>query len=142
MRSVVAVVLVLLAAAPAVAADPTALDRSYGAGGYAALPFGSDFAAAPGGGGGTGGGRGGFGIRRLDAEGRPAGEANLHVGTDARAAAVAVQADGRIVVAGSVVEGDRRVLAVARLTPELALDAAFANGGVARVADVAEPADV
>jgi hypothetical protein len=50
------------------------------------------------------------------------------------AAALAVQRDGRLLVAGTRVERGRRVLAVARVAPDGALDERFGNGGVATIA--------
>lgn len=72
-----------------------ALDASFGAAGWATVPFG---------------------------------------GTDARVAAMALQADGAIVVAGQTVEPPRvaRTAVVARLRSTGALDATFANSGVGR----------
>jgi uncharacterized delta-60 repeat protein len=58
------------------------------------------------------------------------GLARLDLGADAVAAGVALDAQGRIVVAGSRLLGGRHQFAVARLAPGGGLDAAFGDAGI------------
>jgi uncharacterized delta-60 repeat protein len=62
----------------------------------------------------------------LDADGRVTTD---FAGTNDRAAAVAVQPDGRIVAAGSTLDGGALAFALARYMPDGALDPAFGAGG-------------
>src|SRR5207244_4230455 len=57
------------------------------------------------------------------------GIATTHFLRDARAAGVAVQADGKIVVVGATNDGARSYFAVARYTANGSLDATFGSGG-------------
>jgi uncharacterized delta-60 repeat protein len=129
-----AAVLAAIAAAPAYAEDPAAPDPAYGAAGVASTPVNRDFAVLPDGGLVATGGA--FEVARLDARGQVAGTGRVPVGEGARAEAVAVQPDGRIVVAGARPTTPRPVLVIARLTPALEPDASFGRGGVVEVGEV------
>jgi uncharacterized delta-60 repeat protein len=158
--ALVAIVLLLAAVAPAAAEAANRLDPSFGSGGEVTLDLPSeagehgasivDLAAAPEGStvGAVGGfaDRGYFGAVELTANGAPDpafGQngltAPLGFGTEgfnreAQAQAVAVQGDGRVVVAGYLQEGisypHRFTSLVARYLPDGTLDSEFGSGGL------------
>ncbi len=85
----------------------------------------------------------GFTVTAVDADGSPiqgfGANGSVRVspgdpGNGAGVARAALQADGRIVIAGTVEDGGRRVFAVVRLNADGSPDTAFGTGGVVRQA--------
>jgi uncharacterized delta-60 repeat protein len=78
-------------------------------------------------------------VERLNPNGDPDstfsgdGRAPVDFGATDAANDVALQPDGKIVIAGSAVSGDAGDIGVARLQPNGSLDTTFGNGGIARV---------